>query len=170
MGQLKCVKKSMAGIVVATAPALMLAVGPGTAAAAPPNGSNPGGATQVPVSRTLRRCDFSNDTHVSPAGTGSGMAFISSTGSTVNADVHLTIARPDTRYIVRLIQVPRPTLTCGVGDPGTAFGAIDTDVAGNGDVSIQDNVIRGATGAWVFIFAGPPDDMDFYTSDVMAAI
>jgi len=172
MCQLRSFKTSVAGVAVATASAAMLALGTETAAAAPPN---PHGATMVALGSTLRRCDFSDQTHVSGTGTASAYAIISRTRSNqVVADVHLAVAAPDTHYNVRLIELPQPTNRCKPGDPGTAVASIDTDAAGNGSVTLQEDVLPGATGAWVFI-EGPLVSYemlsgDFYTSDFVAAI
>jgi hypothetical protein len=166
--------RSVAGIAVATAPAAMLAFGGATAGAAPPNPPTAIGPTKVPLGGALRRCDFSDDTHLPGAGTGSAFALISTTGSKLIAEVHLTIAAPDTHYNVRLIELPQPANRCSVGDAGTAVGALDTDAGGNANVTIQEDVLPGATGAWVFI-EGPPGiskqlSGDFYTSDFVVPI
>lgn len=145
----------------------MLAAGSGVAAADGPTSMTAERATVVPMSETLRRCDFSDDTHVSSAGTGSGVSVISTSGSQVRADVSLVRARPGIRYFVRLIQTPPPTNMCRPGNPGVAAGTIDTDGGGNGNVTVEEAVLPGATGAWVFV-EGPP--ADFYTSDVLAPI
>lgn len=125
-------------------------------------------ATVVSLSAVLKRCDFSDDTYAPPAGTGSAMAIVSSTGSEVRADVSLINATPPgTRYFVRLIQYPPPTSLCRPGNPGVAAGTIDTDGGGNGNVSLQDAVLPGTTGAWVFIEA-PPEE--FFSSDFIAPV
>jgi hypothetical protein len=175
MHQLRSFKASMAGVAVATASAATLAVGTQTAAAAPPASPKPTGATIVGMSSILRRCDFSDQTHVSGVGIGQASAIISTAGShQVVADVRLAAAAPDTHYDVRLIELPQPANRCQPGDPGTAVGWIDTDGAGNGNVTLQEGVLPGATAAWVFI-EGPsvPYEMlagDYYTSDFPAAI
>jgi len=175
MHQLRSFKTSVAGFAVATACVATLALGTQTAVAAPPSPPNPKGATIVAMGSILRRCDFSDQTHVSGTGTGQASAIISTTRShQVVAEVNLGAAAPDTHYDVRLIELPQPANRCQPGDPGTAVGWIDTDGAGNGNVTLQEDVQPGATGAWVFI-EGPsvPYEMlsgDFYTSDFPAAI
>ena len=110
-----------------------------------------------------------------PAGNGNSQAFIGTGGtSTVTADVHLAVGKPNTPYNVRLIQVPRPaSQPCNAGDPGVATGVLNTDGVGTGAVTVQDSVRSGATGAWVFI-EGPPDPGEirgeFYTSDLITSL
>ena len=176
MRQPKRLVTRVAGTALVIAPAAVLAVGSGTAAADGPTASNPQGATAVTLSTILRRCDFSNDTHVPGRGTGQAFAVISKPGSnTVSAEVHLH-DQPDTHYNVRLILVPRASSArCGPGEPGVALGFLDTDWAGNATTTVQQGVLPGATGAWVFI-EGPEGGNtpvltgDFYTSDFVAAI
>ena len=160
MSQLKHVATPMAA-------AAMLAAGSGIAAADGSTGINAERATVVPLSQVLRRCDFSNETHVPGAGSGSAVSIISSTGSNVTAEVQMTTATPGIRYFVRLVETPPPTDRCRPGNPGVAAGTIDTDAGGNGTVTLQEGVLPGTTGAFVFI-EGPPGD--FYSSDVLAPI
>jgi len=106
---------------------------------------------------------------------GAAFALIGRTGSNkVNAEVHLANAQRDTRFNVRLIEMPRPTNLCGPGQPATGFGFLYTDGAGTGTANIEADVAPGVTGAWVFI-EGPPGEQiytsgEFYTSDFVAAI
>ena len=74
MHQLRSFKMSVPAFAVATVSAAMLAVGTQTAAAAPPAAPNPTGTTIVGMGSTLRRCDFSDQTHVSGTGTGQASA------------------------------------------------------------------------------------------------
>ena len=165
-----------AGIAIATAAGTVLAPGAGTAGADEANVSTARGPTTVPLSAVLRRCDFSNDTHIPPARLGTAYALISTTTShQVVAEVNLSGAVQDMVYRVRMIEMPRPTLTCDLGDPGVVFGLFTTDDLGNGSVTISEDVMPGATGAWVYI-EGPAGGSskhisgEFYTSDFVAPV
>ncbi len=160
MSQLKHVAAPVAA-------AAMLAAGSGIAAADGPTGVTMERATVVAMSQKLRRCDFSDVPYVPSLGTGSAVSIISSAGSNVTAEVQLKGAVPGIRYFVRLIETPPPTNSCRPGSPGVAAGTIDTDAGGNGNVTLQQPVLSGTTGAWVFI-EGPP--ADFYSSDYLAAV
>jgi hypothetical protein len=88
--------------------------------------------------------------------------------------VNLATAEPNTRYTVRLIQVPRASeRTCTAGDPGVAVGELFTDGNGTGSTTVQGPIVQGSTGAWVSI-DGPPKPGrvigEFYTSEVLAAM
>jgi hypothetical protein len=112
--------------------------------------------TRVSLDSDLRRCDFSlvaGDRPITRPALGSGSALIHTAGSTVIAEVHLSdTPDPGTHFDVGLIQEPLPSsVTCGPGDPGTAFAGMDTDAAGNGTVTIQDTIRQGTTGVWVII-------------------
>ena len=112
--------------------------------------------TTVSLDSDLRRCDFSlvaEGPAVLRPDLGSGSALIHTAGSRAIAEVHLADApEPGTHFDVGLIQEPRPSsVTCGPGDPGTAFAGMDTDAAGNGTVTIQDTIRQGTTGVWVVI-------------------
>lgn len=156
----------------AAAVALATTMGAPIAAA---DGSPTMTGSPMPFSPILKRCDFTNDMHVPSAGTGGGTATITRTGSTLIADVHLIVAHPDAPYNVRVIESPRSAAnTCYPGDPGVGAGVINTDDGGNGDVTIQADVMPGATGAWVLL-EGPPGNSpvlngDFYTSDAITKI
>ena len=112
--------------------------------------------TRVALDNDLRRCDFSlvaGERPITRPGLGSGSALIHTAGSKAIAEVHLSdTPDPGTHFDVGLIQEPRPSsVTCGPGDPGTAFAGMDTDAAGNGTVTIQDTIRQGTTGVWVVI-------------------
>ena len=134
-----------------------------------------GGATSVPLISIFRTCDFVDTRWVSATGTGSGSALIGTSGSNqVSAQVNLATAQPNTRYTVRLIQVPRASeRTCTAGDPGVAVGELFTDGNGTGSTTVQGPLVQGATGAWVSV-DGPPKPGrvigEFYTSEVLAAM
>ncbi|MCW2688209.1 MAG: hypothetical protein JWR37_3099 [Mycobacterium sp.] len=172
MGQFNRLIIGAARVAVATVPTMMLGIGAGTAAAAPPS---TGGGTMVPFSIVLRRCDFSNNAYTGVLAHGTGFAIIR-TGEwnhKVTAEVHLSTASSDTRFTVKLIQLPRPGYTCNPGDPGTAFATLDTDAAGNANViTLQQDVLPGATGAWVYIDGPAPygAPTEFYSSDFVVPI
>ena len=139
----------------------------GTAAAA-------NGPTLVPFSSLFRTCNFQQTHWVSATGFGSGNALIGAGADGVTADVRLQTAMPNTRYTVRLIQVPRaPERTCTAGDPGVAVAELFTDGSGTGSTWVQGPLMGGATGAWVSV-DGPPKPGrvigEFYTSELLAAL
>ena len=129
----------------------------------------------VPLSSLFRNCDFVQPHWVSATGFGSGSALIGMTGANqVSAQVNFAIGKPNTRYTVRLIQVPRAgNRTCTAGDPGVAFGDLFTDGNGTGTATVQGPRLPDATGAWVSI-DGPPKPGrvigEFYTSEVIAPL
>lgn len=150
----------------AVGPAVLMMISAPGAAAVPP-GVDPSLITFSPI---LRRCDASVLQYVSAAGDGRATAHIRTEGSgEVVADVDLAVAEPFTFYEVKLIQTPRPSAaSCEAGSPGTAVGAINTDAAGSGFVTLRGPIASGATGAWISIeqpqpFSQVPDE--FYTSD-----
>ena len=162
--------------VLASAAALLIAatslVGAGPAAA---DGTATSGASSVPLSSLFRNCDFVQPHWVSATGYGSGSALIGTTGANqVSAQVNFAIGQPNTRYTVRLIQVPRAGYrTCTAGDPGVAFGDLFTDGNGTGTATVQGPRLQDATGAWVSI-DGPPKPGkvigEFYTSEFIASL
>lgn len=131
-------------------------------------------AVQVPMTGVLRVCDFSAKTYVPTVGYGRGAASISAVGSTVSAQVSLLTAVPDTQYTVRLIQEPRPDpARCGATDLAVSSTVLNTDDAGNGAVTVQDQLRPGTTGTWVAI--DRPQDYsqipaEHYTSDFVAPL
>jgi hypothetical protein len=132
------------------------------------------GPALVPLLSVFRNCSFQQTYWVSATGSGSGDALIGAGSDGVTADVRLAIAIPNTRYTVRLIQVPRPSdRTCTAGDPGVAVGELFTDGNGTGFARVQGPLVQGATGAWVSV-DGPPKPGkvigDFYTSELLAAM
>jgi hypothetical protein len=130
--------------------------------------------TLVPLSPKFRACDFTWALNVPTNGKGSGQAVISKAGSNkVVAQVQLIAAEPQTHYNVRLIQSPRPSAGCVVGDSGVTAGGIDTDGAGSGTLTLQDAISANTTGAWVFIerpSAHSQSPIEFLTSDIIAPI
>jgi hypothetical protein len=141
-------------------------VGAGTAAADP--------ATFLSFAQMLRRCDYSSDMHTGPSGVARATALVHTTGSEVIADVVMVTAIPNMRYDVRIIQMPRSSATsCNAGDPGVTGGALFTDGAGAGGVSLHSPIVSGTTGAWMYITR--PGELsqtpaDFYTSDFIVPI
>lgn len=130
--------------------------------------------TLTPMTGVFRRCDHSANTFVSTTGDGRPTAVISSDGPhAVTADIQLLTAKPNTQYTARLIQLPRPTLTCGGADPGVAIGELDTDPSGAATVTLHGNRLSSTTGAWVFIdlpaeYSQIP--AEHYSSDFVAAV
>lgn len=134
--------------------------------------------TIVALDAKLRRCDFSlvNTTAMVPrTALGTGTAVIRRSGSTAIAEVHLVDApNPGTHFDVGLIEEPRPaSATCGPGDPGTAFGGLDTDGSGSGTTTVQKSIGPGTTGVWVIIERPNPHSQnpaEFYTSEFLAPV
>jgi hypothetical protein len=134
--------------------------------------------TIVVLDSSLRRCDFSlvsTGPRVPQTGLGTGTAIIRHSGSTASAEVHLSDSPdPGTHFDVGLIQEPRPqAATCGPGDPGTAFGSLDLDGAGNGTVTVTEGLSPGTTGVWVIVERGDPHSQnpaEFYTSEFVAPV
>ncbi|WP_235732688.1 hypothetical protein [Mycolicibacterium septicum] len=135
-------------------------------------GAAPAGATtMVPLSNSIRGCDFTKALFLGGmgSGTGSGRASIGADGSHVGAEVSLQSATPDTDYRVRLIQLPRPShATCNAGDPGVSGAVLHTDASGTATVTVAGPLAQDATQAWVVV-EGPPAPgrirSDVYTSD-----
>lgn len=135
-------------------------------------GAAPAGATtMVPLSNSIRGCDFTKALFLGGmgSGTGSGRASIGADGSHVGAEVTLQSATPYTDYRVRLIQLPRPSVaTCNAGDPGVAGAVLHTDASGTATVTVAGPLSSDATQAWVVV-EGPPAPGrirgDVYTSD-----
>jgi hypothetical protein len=172
MGRFTRFAAAAAATVMFTTTAATLGFGAGSAAA--DGTSTAKGSSIVPLSSILRRCDWGDSPYVPSQNRGTGYAILTRTGNTVTAEVHMISVIPDIWYGVRLVQVPRPVLGCGAGDPGVGFGQLYTDDAGIGTVTVQAPVMNGATGAWVSV-EGPVGDThqfagDFRTSDYIAAI
>lgn len=158
---------------VTAASSVMLGFGSGTAGADGTSTAS-GASREVPLSSFLRRCDWSIEQYVPSATRGTGYSIISSNGSTVTAEVHMITVIPDIWYGVRLIQVPRPGISCAAGEPGIGFAQLYTDWMGTGTVTVQAPVMQGATGVWVSV-EGPVGDAsqltgDFRTADYIAPV
>ena len=160
---------------LASAAALLIAgagvVGAGTAAA---DGPVTSAAQPVTLSSIFRNCNHDPTHYVSASGFGSGAALIGAGSNHVAAQVNLQTAIPDTRYTVRLIQVPRAAdRTCTAGDPGVSVGELFTDGTGTGSTTIQGPLVSGMTGAWVSVDGPPPGGHvigEFYTSEIAAPL
>jgi hypothetical protein len=154
----------------------VVTVGTGTAAADGPTGgaASSGGATIMTFAQIYRRCDFSGKTHIGPTAYARPIAYVHRTGSEVIADVQIATAEPNTPYLVRLIQMPRPSATpCNPGDPGVSGALLWTDPVGGGAVTVRGPVASGATGFWMFI-TRPSDSSQIpaesYTTNYVAEI
>lgn len=132
----------------------------------------------VPMNSVLRNCDFSpvgTAVQVSRTNLGRGIAVFSSTGSTVTAQVSITISnRAGAHYDVGLIQAPRPSSSpCGPGDPGANFAGVDTDGIGQATVTITAPRRQGATGVWVMVTAPSEFNQapsEFYSTEYVAPV
>jgi hypothetical protein len=173
MGGLKRFVMTAAAAAVAVGSVQMAGVG-AIAAADGTVTAGQGAAKIAPFSTTHRRCDATNDTFVEGGGDGTGFAAISRSGNKVRADITLENATPDTTYGVRLILMPRsPADSCGPGAPGVAVAYPTTNSGGNTYLTVEQDVLPGATGAWVFIdgpLSGPKPYGEYYTSDFVAQI
>ena len=133
------------------------------------------GGKFVPLSYRLRTCDgMATNPYTPSSGGGTAYAIISRSGSTVTAEVHMANVGPDIWYGVRLVETPRPGISCGPADPGVGMGRLYTDGAGIGTTTVTAPVMSGATGAWVSV-EGPVGNHtqlsgDFRTSDYVASI
>lgn len=171
MRRLRRFVMSAAAISLTASSAAMFTIDTGAAWAVPPGTT---GATTVPLRQVLRNCDYSTISSVGGKGHGVATAVIRLAGSSAVADVHLVTAEPDTHYDVGLIQAPRPSsATCGPGDPGTAYGSLNTDGAGTGAVTVQEGLGPGTTGVWVVIQRADEHSQnpaEFYSSDFIAPV
>lgn len=169
MRQLTRFVAAAAAIVMATTSGATLGFGVPVAAA----DDTSSGSKVVPMGSVLRRCDWSSAPYVPSDSRGSVYAVISNSGGSVTAEVHVQAVRPDIWYGVRLVQVPRPTVGCGAGDPGVGMGRLYTDGGGNGTVTVSAPLMDGATGAWVSVEGplGVSNQLtgDFWTSDYVAS-
>jgi hypothetical protein len=142
-------------------------------ASAAPVGTN--GGTTVPLRSILRTCDFSPIQGGTPQNNGSATSVIRAAGGTVTAEVHLSEpGSPGTHYNVSLIQAPRASSSpCGAAGPGVAVGGLDSDGAGQATTTLQDSILPGTTGVWVFIQRPSQSSQapaEYYTSDFVAYI
>ncbi|WP_197377323.1 hypothetical protein [Mycolicibacterium baixiangningiae] len=133
------------------------------------------GGTFLPFSSTLRRCDYSVRQYYDSAGNARATATVRTVGSgQVSADVQLALAKPNSYYEVRLIQMPRESSAgCHAGAPGTALGAVHTDGVGTGAITLSSPVMSGATGSWLAIERPQPNSQlpaEFYTTDFIVGV
>ena len=164
MRQLTCFVASAVVTVVAATSVAMIGPGSGTAAADGTSATS-GSASIVPLTTRVRRCDWSSAQYVPGASVGTGEAIISKTGGTVTAEVQMVTVTPDIWYGVRVVQVPRPGISCGAGEPGVGFAQLFTDWTGTGSVTVQTPIMDGATGVWVSV-EGPLGEASQLTADV----
>jgi hypothetical protein len=170
--------RQLTRFVASTAATVMAAtvgvLGVGSGIAAADGTSAAANSKVVPLSSYLRTCDWALEQYVPSDTKGTGYAIITRTGNTVTAEVHMITVIPDIWYGVRLVQVPRPGISCGAGEPGVGFGQLYTDPVGTGTVTVQAPVMQGATGAWVSVEGplGISTQMtgDFRTSDYVVHI
>lgn len=160
---------AVAGAAVAVAVAVAATVGAGGAAA-----DDSAGGFFSPLVGQFRNCSHDPTRFVSSRGSGGGNVVTHSDAGRVTADVHLQTAVPNTRYSVRLIQVPRAAeRTCTAVDPGVAVAQLFTDGNGTGAVTVSGARESWATGAWVSVDGPPPPGRvigEFYTSDLVAPL
>ena len=138
------------------------------AVAAPSLGSS------MPMESVWRACDFTKLKWVDASGTARAVARVGTAGpGTVLTTVDVVTALPNTRYDVRVIQIPRPSQGCGPGAPGVLTGSLQTDGVGAGKTAIQGALANGATGAWVTL-ERPSDSRqtpeEFYTTEYVGSI
>lgn len=155
-------------VVAASALAISLALG-----TAPSANSYPVSASPVPLSQIYRGCDFTPYPHVAPTGYGYGAVEFSRTSGIISARVSFAGGQPNTRYLVRLIEIPRYSGGgCSEGDPGTTTVPLYTDNGGVGIVEITSKVVGGASAAWVLVdlpSERSQTSAEFYTTDILVA-
>lgn len=155
-----------------TATALMMATGSALAGAGAASAEN--AVVVMPFAEKFRRCDFSQIKYVGGSYYGRASAQLRVEGGDVVADVTFFTGQPNTRYDVRLIQVPRASAAgCGAGAPGVASAALFTDGGGAGTVTVRGPIMSGATGAWLSLTRPASNSQqpeEFYTTDFIAAL
>lgn len=128
----------------------------------------------LPFTQILRRCDFSTFQYVHGAYYGRPSGVLRAEGGDLVADIQIATGTPNSRFDVKMIQVPRsPALSCNAGDPGVAVAPLITDGAGAGATTVRGPIASDATGVWLSITRpGPFSQMaeEFYTTDVVFAI
>ncbi len=156
--------------------ALVVVGGPVSATAASATAAADQGAesTVLPFSQRLRRCDFSTFQYVGGSGYGRPTGQLRIEGGELVADIQFATGVPNTRYEVKLIQVPRSSaLTCNAGDPGVAVAPLTTDAGGAGTTTVRGPIQPGATGAWLSVtrpsaFSQVPEE--FYSTDLIVDV
>jgi hypothetical protein len=131
-------------------------------------------SSPMPLSSKWRACDFSQQKWVPAVGYARPVAYVGPAGDgSMVAKVDIATALPNTRYDVRVIQAPRPSIGCAPGQPGVLTGSVQTDGVGAGSVTLQGPVESGKTGAWVIVERPAPSSQtpaEFYTSEFIATI
>ncbi|BBX70046.1 hypothetical protein [Mycolicibacterium psychrotolerans] len=155
-----------------TATALLIATGPMLAGAGAASAESAG--VVMPLAEKLRRCDFSQVKYVGGSYYGRPTALLRVQGGEVLADVAFFTGVPNTRYDLRLIQIPRTSAAgCGAGAPGVASAVLFTDGAGAGAVTVRGPIMPGATGAWLSLTrpaANSQQPEEFYSTDFIASL
>ncbi len=154
------------------AAALLTATGPmlaGAGAAAAESA-----AVVMPFAEKFRRCDFSQIKYVGGSHYGRATAQLRVEGGDAVADVTFFTGQPNTRYDLRLIQMPRSSAAgCGDGAPGVASAALFTDGGGAGTATVRGPIMSGATGAWLSLSRPASNSQqpeEFYTTDFIASL
>lgn len=160
----------LTGAKLVAAAASLMVFGSALATASPAEATAP---SVLPLQSRWRACDFSLEKWVDAVGYARGTAYLSTSGSNVSATVDMTVAQPDTRYDVRIIQTPRPSIGCAPGAPGVITGSPQTDANGYGSTTVQGPIAADATGAWILV-ERPSDSSqtpaEFYSSTFVAPI
>lgn len=152
------------------AAALLMTISPAIASASPVESTGP---TVMPLISKWRACDFTLEKWVNAVGYGRGVVHLNRSSSNIVANVDMATAAPDTRYDVRIIQTPRPSIGCAPGAPGVLTGSLQTDAGGAGSTTIQGPIHPDATGAWVIVQRPAPNSQtsaEFYSSSFIASI
>ncbi|CAN3129250.1 Secreted protein [Mycobacterium sp. smrl_JER01] len=127
----------------------------------------------LPFAQTLRRCDFTEFNYVGGSGYARPTGTVRIDGREMVADIQIATAVPNTRYDVRLIQVPRSSAaSCTIGDPGVSGTVLFTDAAGAGATTVRGPIVSGATGVWAAVTrpsAYSQTPAEFYTTDLVVA-
>lgn len=155
---------------LAAAAASLMAISPAIASASPAESTGP---AVMPLVSKWHACDFTLEHWVDAVGYARGIAHLSTSGSNIVANVDMATAEPNTRYDVRIIQTPRPSIGCAPGAPGVLTGSLQTDAGGAGNTTIQGPISADATGAWVIVQRPAPNSQtsaEFYSSSFIASI
>lgn len=161
-------RTALAAATVAASWGPVLALGTSGTAAAVSEPKN------LPFTQILRRCDFSEYQYVHGAYYGRPSGTLRVEDAQLVTDIQIATATPNSRYDVKVIQVPRSSaVTCNAGDPGVAVAPLTTDVAGAGATTVRGPIAPDATGVWVSItrpspFSHMPEE--FYTTDAVFGI
>lgn len=127
----------------------------GLAAGAPPAAARALSANKDALTQTNRACDASVIPPVYGEAFGFAVVRKPAHGKLVTS-VSLRGARAATTYTIRVIQ-----LVAGDADCHHVDGLLTTDADGNAQATVQEDVLPGATGAWVDLNAAD-DFAHFY--------